>query len=154
MNAKEFLHVALGGNMNFGTLKPLAIEEIMEQYHIQACRNKQDPKEIIEALEEDLSHAERQAKDAQPDYPWEDRKTSRASQIAYALCTAIQGIEAANSDCHKKIGELQKQKDELLEASVMVVENLVLDWGDSLKGLGQLRVAIDNAKENECTNIK
>jgi hypothetical protein len=32
MNAKEFLHVALGGNMNFGTLKPLAIEEIMEQY--------------------------------------------------------------------------------------------------------------------------
>ena len=32
MNAKEFLNTALGGNMNFGTLKPLAIEEIMEQY--------------------------------------------------------------------------------------------------------------------------
>lgn len=32
MKAKEYLQVALGGNMNFGTLKPLAIEELMEQY--------------------------------------------------------------------------------------------------------------------------
>ena len=32
MNAKEFLQTALGGNMNLGTLKPLVIEEIMEQY--------------------------------------------------------------------------------------------------------------------------
>ena len=32
MNAKEFLMIALGGNMNVGTLKPLAIEEIMEAY--------------------------------------------------------------------------------------------------------------------------
>ena len=30
--AKQFLQVALGRNMNFSTLKPLAIEEIMEQY--------------------------------------------------------------------------------------------------------------------------
>lgn len=32
MTAREFLKTALGGNMNFGTLKPLAIEEIMEDY--------------------------------------------------------------------------------------------------------------------------
>ena len=32
MDAREYLNVALGGNMNFGTLKPLAIEEIMGQY--------------------------------------------------------------------------------------------------------------------------
>jgi len=147
MNAKEFLHAALGGNMNFGTLKPLAIEEIMEQYHNQACEEGRDSEEFIKTLEEDLSHAERQAKEAQPDYPWEDRETSRASQIAYALCTAIQGVEAANSDLHKKIGELQKQRDELLEAAVDVVENIVLGWGESLKGLVELRVAVDNSKE-------
>lgn len=34
MNAKEYLNIALGGNMNFGTLKPLAIEEIMEGYAV------------------------------------------------------------------------------------------------------------------------
>ena len=32
MNAKEYLNVALGGNMNIGTLTPLAFEEIMEDY--------------------------------------------------------------------------------------------------------------------------
>ncbi len=37
MNAKEYLQVALGGNMNFGTLKPLAIEEIMEAYAKQCA---------------------------------------------------------------------------------------------------------------------
>ena len=32
LSAREYLQVALGGNMNFGTLKPLAIEEIMDAY--------------------------------------------------------------------------------------------------------------------------
>jgi hypothetical protein len=32
MNAKEYLNVALGGNMNIGTLTPLAFEKIMEAY--------------------------------------------------------------------------------------------------------------------------
>ena len=32
MNAEKFLNEALGGNMNIGTLKPLAWHGIMEQY--------------------------------------------------------------------------------------------------------------------------
>ena len=32
MNAEEYLHIALGGNMNISTLKPLAWHEIMEAY--------------------------------------------------------------------------------------------------------------------------
>jgi hypothetical protein len=32
MNAKQYLNVALGGNMNISTLKPLAWHEIMESY--------------------------------------------------------------------------------------------------------------------------
>ena len=32
MNAREYLNVALGGNMNTMSLKPLAIIEIMEAY--------------------------------------------------------------------------------------------------------------------------
>jgi len=32
MNAEQYLNEALGGNMNIGTLKPLAWHEIMEGY--------------------------------------------------------------------------------------------------------------------------
>jgi len=32
MNAEQYLNVALGGNMNISTLKPLAWHEIMEGY--------------------------------------------------------------------------------------------------------------------------
>jgi len=32
MNAEQYLNVALGGNMNISTLKPLAWYEIMEGY--------------------------------------------------------------------------------------------------------------------------
>jgi hypothetical protein len=38
MNAEQYLNLALGGNMNIGTLKPLAWHEIMEGY----ARHKQN----------------------------------------------------------------------------------------------------------------
>lgn len=50
MNAEQFLNIALGGNMNISTLKPLAWHEIMEsyaQYKIKKKKsiiNKQRPK--------------------------------------------------------------------------------------------------------------
>ena len=42
MDAEEFLKVALGNNMNIGTLKLLAWQEIMEAYakHAQGHSNK------------------------------------------------------------------------------------------------------------------
>jgi hypothetical protein len=40
MNAKEYLDVALGGNMNFGSLRPFAIEEIMDGYARQVAKNE------------------------------------------------------------------------------------------------------------------
>ena len=57
MNAEEFLKTALGGNMNFSSLKPLAISEIMEDYAIQKIddtlkeMNKYANQRIVEVLE-------------------------------------------------------------------------------------------------------
>jgi hypothetical protein len=52
MKAKEFLSKALGGNMNLETLKPLAIEEIMEQYakHISTQAEKAQASGLSELL--------------------------------------------------------------------------------------------------------
>ena len=38
MNAEQYLHEALGGNMNISTLKPLAWYEIMDGYANQKMR--------------------------------------------------------------------------------------------------------------------
>ena len=43
-DAQQFLGNALGWNMNFGTLKPLAIAEIMVQY-VNSLETRQSPKE-------------------------------------------------------------------------------------------------------------
>ena len=42
MNAEEFLKVALGGNMNMSTLKPLAWYGIMESYAKHALQESKN----------------------------------------------------------------------------------------------------------------
>lgn len=49
MNAKEYLNIALGGNMNVGTLKPLAIEEIMDSYAKHCADQKEGPSCSVQA---------------------------------------------------------------------------------------------------------
>ena len=49
MNAKEYLNVALGGNMNIGTLTPLAFEEIMEDYARYKLLERSDNSAIIKS---------------------------------------------------------------------------------------------------------
>lgn len=51
MDAKLYLQVALGGNMNFGTLKPLAIEKIMDGY-AKHCATEMDKQKLIEAIKQ------------------------------------------------------------------------------------------------------
>ena len=43
MTAAEYLQVAFGGNMNFGTLKPLAIENLMDSYLKYKTVESQEP---------------------------------------------------------------------------------------------------------------
>ena len=44
MDAEEYLNVALGGNMNISTLKPLAWHEIMEGYARHYYKRRAEPK--------------------------------------------------------------------------------------------------------------
>ena len=56
MKAAEYLEVALGGNMNFGTLKPLAITEIMEEYKNKCVIEELEkiPQLMIQPLGEEI----------------------------------------------------------------------------------------------------
>ena len=57
-SAEVFLNKALGGNMNFGTLKPLAIAEIMCQYaKSHAPKAQLTLTELVEELREDAGYA-------------------------------------------------------------------------------------------------
>ena len=52
MNAKEYLKVALGRNMNVSTLTPLAIEELMDGYAKHCAEKDNDkPESIADALD-------------------------------------------------------------------------------------------------------
>jgi hypothetical protein len=48
MNAEEYLNIALGGNMNISTLKPLAWHEIMEGYAKQKLLERSDNSDSAE----------------------------------------------------------------------------------------------------------
>jgi len=51
MNAEQYLSVALGGNMNISTLKPLAWHEIMEgyaQYKLAEAQPQADNSAMLE----------------------------------------------------------------------------------------------------------
>lgn len=47
--AAEYLDIALGGNMNFGTLKPRAIAELMQGFHEQQNQHCIDERNRIVA---------------------------------------------------------------------------------------------------------
>ena len=73
--------------------------------------------EIIK-LNKDIANALEQAKEALPDYPWDTQDDNKASQVAWALTSALSGVAAANYDLHKQL-----ERIEAVNHSVSVCED-------------------------------
>jgi len=49
----------------------------------------------VEDMEHDIDNAVRQAKEQQPEYPWQDGHPKPASEAAWATCSALEGTGQA-----------------------------------------------------------
>lgn len=63
----------------------------------------------LSAAQEDISHAVREAKRRDPEYPWQ---LGTASEAVWALGESLLGTQAANDDLHKALAAAQEERDE------------------------------------------